>query len=423
MRFTVTCACGKKLAARDEQIGKRAKCPQCGQILRIAAPATQPASPTKAAETFTGAEHHTPAIPPEDATAPLYDGQRLEHWLDLLASADANDRRKAAEVLGGVGPEAAVELPTLVAYSTRPHILVRHWATVCLGQIGPAALGALEPLLARLNDEQPLVREKAAQAIGQIVPGAAAFAPRLLRELNRKDADHTQAIEVFRRDLKTAGISRLRFWACKCGRVYIKLDLEQRLRRIIEAPHELNWDATRTCGQCGAQYHDREIYAGKHDVPETYWSKLRAKFGKQLAVSDDLFDETKQEAGYRINEDATTTESSALPGSSPFSLNMETVFSSDMNDGYALAETPAPAPLYERHIARTSGPAEPELVPGATVPETGKYKCKTCAKRRLSNPAEANALVRASVILSFRSGKTFSECPNCGDLTEWEFIR
>lgn len=424
MRFTVTCACGKKLAAHDEQIGKRAKCPQCGQILRITRPSPQPAHQTKEAETLVGDQHNTPGFSPESSAAPLYDGRPLEHWFDLLSSADANERRRAAEVLSGVGPEAASDVPRLAARSASPHVLVRHWATVCLGQIGPAAAPALETLLARLNDEQPLVRDKAAHAIGQVIPGAAAFVPRLLRELNRKDADQHQAIEVFRRDLKTAGISRFRFWACTCGRVYIKLDLEQRLRGMVEAPHELDWDASRTCAQCGTQYHDRDIYAGKHDVPEPYWPKLRAKFGNQLAVSDDLFDDTKLDAGYRISDDPSGAEHSGLPSPSAFSLNMETAFAGDMTDGYAVADAPATAPLYTLHAARTATTTEPELVPGAIVSETGKYKCKVCAKRRLSSAAEQNnALVRDSVILPFRSGKTFSECPRCGELTEWEFLR
>lgn len=422
MQFTVTCSCGKKLAARDEHVGKHAKCPQCGQRLLIAPPTQHQTPATEAAETVAKSGRQTLAPPPGSATAPMYDGWPLEHWFDLLPSADANERRKAAEVLSGVGPEAAAELPSLIARTAWPHVLVRHWATVCLGQIGPEANAALEALLARLEDEQPLVHEKAAQAIGQVVPGAAAFVPRLLRELNRKDADHNQAIEVFRRDLKTAGISRFRFWACTCGRVYIKLDLEERLRKAVESPHEIDWEGSRACGHCGKKYEDRDVYAGKYDVPELFWAKLRAKFGDHLRVSDDLFDESKQDAGYRISEEPGAAEQRGMPSPASFSLNMETPFSAAKGEGYALAEALTTAPHYDLHAARAAATTKAELVPGGTVPETGKYKCKTCAKRRLSSAAEASAPVRASVVMPFRSGKAFSECPHCGDLTEWELL-
>jgi hypothetical protein len=29
---------------------------------------------------------------------------------------------------------------------------------------------------------------------------------------------------------------------------------------------------------------------------------------------------------------------------------------------------------------------------------------------------------KTSVIKPFKAGKEFSECPNCGDLTEWELV-
>lgn len=423
MQFTVTCACGKKLAAREEHVGKRAKCPRCGQLLLIARPAGQRSPQNQASDTLTGGEHHTPGAAPESPAAPRYNGQLLEHWFNLLTAADANDRRQAAEVLGGVGPEAVGEINMLIAHTARPHVLVRHWATVCLGQIGPQAKDALDALLARLQDEQPLVREKAAHAIGQVIPGGAAFVPRLLGELNRKDADHSQAIEVFRRDLKTAGISRFRYWACACGRVYIKVDLEERLRNMVEAPHEMDWTAVRACAQCGAKYEDRDIYDGKYDVDEPYWPKLRVKFGNQLALSDDFFDETKQDVGYRLSN-GSAAEQLGMPSPAVFSLNMETAFAVETNDGYALAAAPVAAPpLYERLAARVAAPKKPEWVPGGTVPETGKYKCVSCAKRRLSGTVDTNALVQPSVIVAFRAGKEFTECPRCGELTEWERVR
>ena len=418
MSFTITCSCGKKLSARVEHVGKRAKCPACGQTLLIA-------SPESAAETAVPSANKTLLNAPGNPSPPSYDGQRLEHWLDLLASADPAERRKAADVLAGVGPEAAGELPTLVARSRSPHVLVRHWATVCIGQVGTAAKDALELLFERLDDEQPLVREKAAKAIEQVVPDTRPFLPRLLRELNDKDADQRRAaIEVFRRDMKTAGVSRFRFWACTCGRVYIKLDLEERLRKLVDSPDEVRWQGNRTCGQCGSLYEDRDIYAGKYDVAEPYWPKLRSKFGRHLSVPDDFFDDRQQDAGYRISDDVGGNDLIAAPSPGAFSLSLGTAVSVGSDEGYAIAEAPNP-PLYGVLGPRSAQEKAIELVPGAIVPESGKYKCTACSKRRLSSPPEGAAEktpVRASVVMPFKAGKTFTECPKCGELTEWELL-
>ncbi|HET6884153.1 MAG TPA: HEAT repeat domain-containing protein [Pirellulales bacterium] len=423
MPFTVTCSCGKKLAAREEHVGKRAKCPDCGQMLLIGAPPKRPPAPPESADTVgaggTGTVIHAAA----GSSPPVYDGHRLEYWLDLLASSEANERRRAADVLTGVGLEAESELALLIARSRSPHVLVRHWATVCTGQIGAAAKEAFEPMLERLDDEQPLVREKAVKVIEQLLPEARPFLPRLVRELDDSDAERRRrAIEVFRRDVKTAGVSRFRFWACTCGRVFIKLDLEERLRKLVEAPDEVHWEGKRACGQCNAPYDDRDIYAGKFDVPEQHWSKLRSKFGKQLSVPDDFFDDTKEASGYRISDDAGELAGATSPGA--FSLAFESVIAAEGDEGYALADAPVNPPLYGVLGATSATAQRPELVPGATVPESGKYKCTACSKRRLSTPAEGagKSPPRASVVMAFKAGKEFSECPKCGELTEWEFL-
>jgi hypothetical protein len=39
MAIQVLCSCGKTLSARDEHVGKRAKCPNCGSIITIEEPA------------------------------------------------------------------------------------------------------------------------------------------------------------------------------------------------------------------------------------------------------------------------------------------------------------------------------------------------------------------------------------------------
>ncbi|HVX11082.1 MAG TPA: HEAT repeat domain-containing protein [Pirellulales bacterium] len=434
MAFSVTCPCGKKLAARAEHVGKRAKCPACGKMLLIALagspePSTAPSVAAAPAASMAGADTVMPSGNKTLLSAPpaaeSFDGQTLEYWLDLLASSDPAERRKAADVLAAVGPEAAGELRVLVAHTRSPHVLVRHWATACIGQIGTAAKDALEPLLSRLDDDQPLVREKAAKAVERVIPGSELFVARLLRELNDQDAARRNAaIEVFRRDLKTVGVSRFRFWACACGRVYIKLDLGDRLRKLLSAPDELNWEGRRACGQCGASYEDRDIYAGRYDVAKPYWPKLWSRFGKQLSVPDDFFDDSKEDAGYRLS-DSGAGELTGMPSPGVFSLALDTVLSPDGDEeGYAIADA-SPTPLYGVLGPRNAEKKTAELVPGAAVPESGKYKCTSCTKRRLSSPAggpTTKPVVRANVVMPFKAGKTFGECPKCGELTEWEFL-
>jgi len=40
MSVVLSCRCGKKFHSRDEHVGKRAKCPNCGTVLTIPAPPT-----------------------------------------------------------------------------------------------------------------------------------------------------------------------------------------------------------------------------------------------------------------------------------------------------------------------------------------------------------------------------------------------
>lgn len=410
MAIHVLCACGKKLAAREELAGKRAKCPQCGKTLLV---------PAAAASQKPDAGVDTPR-------APLYDGKPVEHWLELLTSSDPSQRRKAADVLAGVGPEAAGELATIVSQSTSEHVLVRHWSTVCLGAIGPAAKEALPALLARLSDEQPLVREKAAHAIEQVVPDARPFVPRLLKGLNEKDGERrAAAVELFRRNLQTAGISRFRFWACTCGRVYIKIDLEQRLRKLVDSPESVSWDGKRACAQCGAQFDDRDIYAGKYDVPDAHWPRLMSKFGKQLSVPVDFLADAKQDESYRISDDAHSHDAlPSTPSLEPFSMAMAGPAAVESDQGYAIAEAPQAPPVYGVLGQKRESATTQELVPGAVVQVTGDYKCTACGKKRLASAAATSGPTpaRASVVMPFKAGKTFTECPQCGDLTEWKLL-
>jgi hypothetical protein len=368
--------------------------------------------------------------PKETATAgaaasstPRNDVHKLDEWLGLLTSDDPSQRKKGADRLAAVGPEAASELPLLVERSTSESVLVRHWAVACIGQIGSAAHEARPTLLDRLRDDQPLVRDKAVKAIEQVTPEAAPFVPALLRGLQEKDDDRrAAAIELFRRNLKTTGVSRFRFWVCTCGRVYIKIDLEERLRKMVDAPDEVSWEGKRSCGQCGARFEDREIYSGTYDVPEQHWPRLRTKFGSQLSVPDDFLADDRDDAGYRLSDNAASQQADVnMPSLAPFSISLESP-ASEGEQGYAIS---APPPPVYGVLGHQGEPETVELVPGVEVPKSGKYKCTSCAKKRLKAASETSAgssPPRASIVMQFKAGKTFTECPNCRDLTEWEWL-
>lgn len=424
MPITITCFCGKKLRARDELAGTRAKCPACGQMLLVpppdAAPATTEASSTEIMPAAAGA----------GPAARLYEGKRAHEWLDLLAGGDQAQRRKAADVLATVGPEAAVELPELVERLSSDHVLIRHWSVVCLGRLGGEARPVFEHLVARLLDDQPLIREKAIEAIGRVSPQASAFFPALRKGLNdARDQAREAAVARFRLDLNTAGISRFRFWSCSCGRVYVKEDLEQRLRQLAEAPNEVNWQGTLRCKHCQAAFPLHDVYAGKHDVAEKYWPKLRSKFGDRLSLPDDFLGAETEvvDDSYRISDDGGSRALfDDLPSLAAFSSPMMTEALDEENAGYAIAaSTPVVGGASHGSASGQDVKAEEddeieELTPGATVPKTGKYRCTACTKSRLRETGAAAP--RASVVKSFKSGKKFSECPQCGELTEWQWL-
>lgn len=351
MSISVVCACGKKLVAKDEQAGLRAKCPACGKTLQVPGLAPPPtavpmAAPLRAAAPLVGTA--PAALPAMPAAAPLYEGHPLSHWFESLRTSDPFERRKAAEILATVGPEAMAELPQMVEWLTADHVLVRHWAIVCLAQLGALARPALEQLLDRLADQEPLIRQKAAWAIGVAWPEAQAFVPALLRDVDHAEAEvRAAAVERFRLDLKTAGISRFRYWACSCGRVSVKGDLEERLRRIADAPESVVWQGEFVCSKCQSRYAVRDVYAGKFDVPEKYWGKLRAKYGDRLRVPDNFFGDeilAPPDTGYRILDDAQPLGAADdMPSLTPFAAPL---LSEELDEAgnkiYKIADEAAP---------------------------------------------------------------------------------
>jgi hypothetical protein len=448
MPISVVCQCGKKFLAKDEHAGARTKCPVCGQPLTIpkpgdskpatataapskpnpaaaanvpptATPATQPAAPAKPPA---AAPKVAVAAPP--AARPSYEGKHVADWLDLLEIADPASRKHAAAVLATIGPEAGTELPVFIKKLEAEHVLIRHWAVSCLEKIGPQARGAVDALVKRLDDEEPLIRDKAALALEKVEPACAAFVSRLRQGLKDKGAEiRASAVVAFRRDMKTLGVSRCRFWTCPCGSVFEKQDLEDRLTRLADGI-EIKWEGTSSCKKCGKSYALREVYAGKYDVPQKFWPQLIKRFGDRVRVPDDfLTDPAQPTHGYRLSESQIFEGFSAgVPGGSS-SMPVIPAPSAEMGEGYAMAEAPQ---VHHAVLSNDEPEDDKELVPGAKVPKSGKYKCTACHKVRITSGKSAvktAAPVQVKTVIKyFKAGKTFAECPHCGDITEWQFV-
>lgn len=422
MSIAVVCQCGKKLQAKEEHAGLKTKCPVCGQPLVIPKPVAKPA--TAASPATSAAAPQKAVTAPVEASPPSYEGKRVADWLDLLQVDDPAARKHATEVLSKIGPEAGMELSTFVERLEHEHVLLRNWAVTCLEKIGPPAKPAMEALLKRLDDDEPLIRDRSALALASIEPACGAWVARLRRGLADKDsARRSSAVATFRREMKTLGVSRCRFWACTCGSVYEKDDLENRLKLLAEGG-EVRWEGTRGCKKCGQSYPLRDIYTGKHDVPQKFWPQLKKRFGDRIQVPDDLLaDPSQDQQGYKISDSQMLDRLSLGVFASPSSMPVIPAAPSLADDaGYALAE---PTPHHsDSHLAVEAN--DSELVPGALVPKSGNYKCTACHKMRMSQSKSAlklgTAVQTKTVIKHFKAGRAFSECPHCGDLTEWQFV-
>jgi tetratricopeptide (TPR) repeat protein len=73
MSIDVICQCGKKLIAKDEHAGKRAKCPACGQIVMI------PGTPLPAYDVFISHSHEDKPI--ADAICASLEASRIRCWV------------------------------------------------------------------------------------------------------------------------------------------------------------------------------------------------------------------------------------------------------------------------------------------------------------------------------------------------------
>jgi HEAT repeat protein len=100
-----------------------------------------------------------------------FSGQPVEHWLKEAKSADPKARKKAAEVLGNVGPAHKGALPALAEALKDRDPKVRDAAVLGLSKNGPASASALPALEETLRDSDATVRAHARAAIQQIKGG------------------------------------------------------------------------------------------------------------------------------------------------------------------------------------------------------------------------------------------------------------
>jgi HEAT repeat protein len=99
----------------------------------------------------------------------LAGGKPTAHWVQALHGPDVQQRRKAVEKLGNVGPADPAALPAVLGALQDPSASVRGEAVLALMKFGPAAKSAL-PALAELSqrDRDAQVRAAAARALEQL---------------------------------------------------------------------------------------------------------------------------------------------------------------------------------------------------------------------------------------------------------------
>jgi serine/threonine-protein kinase len=116
----------------------------------------------------------TPARPKEPAR-PAVDPE-VQRLAAALADPDAATRRRAAQDLSALGPEAAPAAGALTTALGDRSADVRLRAAEALGRIGPVARSAVPGLTQALRDADPMVRAEAAKSLGLMAEAAAAAA-------------------------------------------------------------------------------------------------------------------------------------------------------------------------------------------------------------------------------------------------------
>jgi HEAT repeat protein len=126
---------------------------------------------------------------PSASSDASYDGQPASVYIEQLTSEDDNVRRRAAYILGQIGPPANGAIPALATALTDGQMEIRWYAIDALGQFGPSAAEAVPAIIksleAKLNDAT--VRRRGARSLGCIGPASKAAVPALEAALASDD--------------------------------------------------------------------------------------------------------------------------------------------------------------------------------------------------------------------------------------------
>ena len=105
-----------------------------------------------------------PDVPKEK----YFGGEPVEHWLEAVRSPDPKARKRAADVLGNVGPVDPRAVPALIEAVKDRDAKVRDAAVLGLSKIGPQASSAESVLEEATRDKDATVRTHAATALGRV---------------------------------------------------------------------------------------------------------------------------------------------------------------------------------------------------------------------------------------------------------------
>jgi HEAT repeat protein len=97
-----------------------------------------------------------------------FSGEPVAHWLEEIKSPDPKKRKKAADVLGNVGPADERSIPALIEAVKDKDAKVRDAAVLGLSKIGPLAASGESALAEATKDQDPTVRTHAATAVEKV---------------------------------------------------------------------------------------------------------------------------------------------------------------------------------------------------------------------------------------------------------------
>jgi HEAT repeat protein len=97
-----------------------------------------------------------------------YGDKPVSHWLKAMDSPDAKERKKAADVLGNVGPSDPAAIPALIKALDDSDAKVRDAAVLALSKLGRVAEKAADALDGLKSDPDRSVRQHAIQAAKRV---------------------------------------------------------------------------------------------------------------------------------------------------------------------------------------------------------------------------------------------------------------